>query len=792
MLSRQQRARLPAAASAGRVRLRAVCLAGAALMLVAALVSSWLAADARRCDWILVDLSRSHLAGRSGAAEGVRAAVAQAAAEARSGGAGLELVFYGDGARRVAAGDGELAAAAAREVLRAAALGGEGQSDLGAALHLVAARDDGRARRVLVLGDGGGDGPQARAAAAELAAQGARLELAPAAARDGSCAELLALRVAPRVPSGARVQAVASVAGVHASGEEIRLVARRADGLVLAQVEVPPAALAWRRDVLLDLGSVPQAGVLECVVEAQVVAGGRVLRASPALAVRVASGDTVLVDVCGVPEDAERVLALCADAGLSARRVVPGQASELGDVLVECDPTAGTSLAARALAQGAGVVQLLGARCAAAGAVPGGALRPGAPRAPQRELHVLLDLSGSMSGAPARAASRALSDWLDRLGPGRELAVHPFAARLGPALRWSAAAPPALEAPRGPTALAESLRELLEKRLPAGALLVVVSDGEDGDPAGALASAARLREAAARRGVRTVAVAAGAEPDRALLAALCGAPVLDAGDLATEGAVERLTDALQEASGGEARVQLAQAAPLFPADETLGRSLAAAWTAAAAGWRAEPADGARALLAWRLAQGDETCFAALRDEGSGRVLSVAAASGTSGGALDTPAGLAAAVLAVRGARERPRLHREGARLVLEGAADAPAHLLARVLVDGAEAGSIELQAPAQARSTRQGDWTALRTLAAGGTRVELAWAGAGGGTRSAPLLCALEPEAPPEAPFVPPAPEEVSLSRLGAPARGLVLVASVLLLAALLAPWIKGRAAAGR
>jgi|GEM_PF-6850714 len=776
------------------MRLRTFCLAAAALSLVAALVSMFVGALRPHTDWVLVDVSSSHVQGRADFVTHVESAVRAAQADAASAGVACEVLVYGATARRVSA---ESLSPLLQRVVESE---GESSTNLAAALAVVSSRLDSAPRKVVLLGDGGGASAAAAATALELGRWGALWRLVAPPARSACVVDLLGVQAPARIVKGARVHVVAKLAydcPASAANDEQVLVVARSGARVLTQVALPAAG---QSEVALDLGLMPDKP-LELAVEAQVQRAGRLVRRSPPIELVLDSGTEPRVDLLELPSttsraaaDAQALSALesaLQQAGVYVRRVRTSPNDGYGDVVLVWDPSCaddeGARLCREALQQGRGVLLVHGPQSAACGTPPEAALRVGA-QPPRRRWHVVLDVSGSMAGEPLQAARTALSNWLDTLGVEAEVWVHPFAAELAPAQRWTTTEAPTLAPPRGATRLAEALRATLQTRVQAQDGLLVVSDGQAADLATARALAPALRELAQERGVLVRAVAVGIEPDLELLADLTGHPPMAAGDLRAVDGASRLRAALVQATGADARIELAQPVELAPATER-GRALAFAWHSSARGWLADPTADAEALVQWPLPQGAST-FAAVRRSRAGLVLSIAG-DFDAGATTHLADGLAASVrfLAPRTtADSRPWVRVTNSVLAVEDVpAMTPAAIEVALWADGVERATLLFTAPAHAPQSRQASLTEVRELVGEASRVDLvadAW--------RVTVPHRLHSELAPQQPFTPPNVESSSWSRMGRPSRWLMLSAAMWILVALLEPLIKARALRSR
>lgn len=768
---------------------RRLSILAAAACLVAALVQALLFLASPPKHWLLVDLSRSSCGGREAFDAAVEQALARAVDEAREAGASLACIAYGEGARLL---EPPALVLASR---RAAASGGEPRGDLHAALALV----DEAPGRVLILGDGAA-GVAAQARLDALASAGVRSELLAPPPRVRGDAQIHDVVAPTGVPEGALPQLVVVLGAELVRGERLVVRALAADGVELARAEAPPRAPGpWRSALSLSLPpwSAPGALVRVQVLVLVPTTDAPIVHDERRLFVPCSGAATV--DLAAPREHAASALALLRAGGMLVRALAPGEIpAEPAEVLVEVDPGRDEDLRRRALAAGRGVVEVPGPRSLLAGERALAALLPAPSKSGAREVHVLLDVSGSMVGEPMRAARGALSGLLDNLGAERELVLHPFAARLHAESRPRAGSAPRLPEPGGATRLLACFEEVLERRVHSGAVLLVVGDGLDegateGAAGGAVATgsfarAAALRQAADARGVRLAAVATGALPDRELLAALCGR-VVEAGDLRGEGAAELLARALRRA-GADSLIECGAAALRVEVVEPLlGAPLAAELLAGPCAWslRAHPA--ANLLLEWRSETGKFGALAALRRVEAGRVLGMAGAPVADADGLAPPSALAAAVLAVRPTSGTPRVRVFRDCFSLEGLpSGVPAAVEVEVRADGARRGMLLATAPASDPSVRQGDLTDLARLALGGRSVELSVAGF-----VAPLVTVLEPELPAAAAVVPSREVEGnSLHRAARGARWLLLLAGACLCGAMLAPIFKIAARHGR
>lgn len=764
---------------------RRMWILAAAACLVAALGQALLALVAAPRHWLLVDLSRSSSFGRDGFELAVGQALERAEAEARADGATLECIAYGAGARRVEP------AALAPAARRAASEGGEAGSDLHAALALVEEAPG----RVSILGDGACTAA-AQARLDELARAGVESALLAAPERVRGDAQIIDLVAPAVVAQGARPQLVV-VAGVAlAPGEELVLRAVGADGVELAGTTTRPAA-AGRAVASLSLPPWSAPGALVRVQALVVASATKVGSTRDEREVFVPCAGATTVDLLAPGEPGGAALELLREAGMLVRELAPGEVpEEPAEVLVELDPGRDDAARLRALAAGRGVVEVPGPRTLLAGAGASAALVP-APRDPgPREVHVLLDVSGSMAGDPMRAARGALSSLLDTFGAERELVLHPFSAALHEESRPRAKDVLVLPEPGGSTRLVACFAEVLARRVPDGAVLLVVGDGLDEDVAdapegGAAAASARAveaRRAAEARGVRLGAVATGARPDRALLADMCGR-VVDAGDLGAAEATGFLARALRRA-GAESSIECAEApARIEVVEPLLGAQLAASTRAAACAFALRAHPSAELVLEWRSESGWSGALAAWRRVGAGRVLGLAGPPAADATGFAPPPALASAVLAARAPAGPPRARvYEGVFQIAGLPPDAPAALEVVVRADGERRGALVAAAPARDGSVRQGDLTELARLAQGGRSVELEAAGF-----VLPLATALEPELPVTRAIRPSRALEVSsLRRAARASRWLLHACAACLCGAMLAPFFKAGARRGR
>ncbi len=392
----------------------------------------------------------------------------------------------------------------------------------------------------------------------------------------------------------------------------------------------------------LEVAAVAPARMLELVTR-EAADTGRGVRLVLELALEAADGATLRLRWQQGGRRIERSLALAAPGRVRAWRraglpelagLTPVEDPAAADLLfLEGDDPA---LRHPALARGAVVL--------GADADLPAALRTLAPwTAPGGGVVLLLDASGSMDGGPYAAAVEAVAAWSGALPASTPFAVRPFAADLGAAL--DPRLPEELRRlrerlPFGPTALADALEAAAAD--PAGeGVLVLVSDGRAEAPAGGWAPlAARL--AVAFRSVLCVPV--GADADRDALARL--GELGEAGEAADLG--RRLARALDGLDGERSGPVRAAPGSLWALPETL--------TPRGTRPPRRLAPGAEELHR----NADGSTAAALRRVERGLLVGVA-------GEPD-PQDWAALGLALVEGLSRPRLDRDGDRILLRGEA----------------------------------------------------------------------------------------------------------------------------
>lgn len=523
---------------------------------------------------------------------------------------------------------------------RASALSDE-RSELAAALTALESALESRALvQVTLLGDGAFDGPDPRPALERWRAAGARWEWRappPPARVDLALEELRAPRELER---GAPLALAARIRSLGAPPtERARLVVELDDraGRRSVQRWIEVERLAPGEVVLtLDLGPLAE-GLTR--LEARIEAAGDPFPENDRRRASVRSAGALVVGVLDDRGRAARWLESARQlAGLDVRALDARDALEGFDVFVSVDADPAQLDAARVrefVRRGGGWLACGGPRLAAAlaRAPQPGELAELAPleaqAAPERDVVLLLDGSGSMGpdeldsvrraseelAARAGADERIQAQWFtDRLLESFELAPGPaLQARSTNAARWAATS-----APRGPTDVVRALEELAERRRGARAALVfLITDGRD--QRARWPDAALLEErvkALAERGVRLAVIAAGEAADRAWLDELARGTAH--GRAWTEGEAE-LADALAAEASREWIAR--EGGPVVPAPSTSANlaALVAAWRdavqlpAAGTHWRARLRAGGE--LALTLEGGDP--LLALRRHGTG-------------------------------------------------------------------------------------------------------------------------------------------------------------------------------
>ena len=515
------------------------------------------------------------------------------------------------------------------------------RSELAAALTALESALAGRALvHVTLLGDGGFDGPDPRPALDRWRAAGARWEWRappPPARVDLALEELRAPR---ELEGGAPLALAARIRSLGAApAERARLVVELEDraGRRSVQRWIDAQRLAAGEAVLtLDLGPLAE-GLTR--LEARVEADGDPVPENARRRAGVRSRGALVVGVLDERGRAARWLESARQlAGLDVRALQVRDALEGFDVVVSVDADPAQLDAARLrefVRRGGGWLACGGPRLAAAlaRAPQPGELAELAPlevqAAPERDVVLLLDGSGSMGPAELDSVRRASAELAARAGADERIQAQWFTDRLlesfelapGPtpqardanAARWAATS-----APRGPTDVVRALEELAERRSGARAALVfLITDGRDQRARWPAASLLRARvEALAERGVRLAVIAAGEDADRAWLDELARGTAH--GRAWTEGEAE-LADALAAEASREWIAREGGAVLAAPSPSADVATLVTAWQAAVqlppagAHWRARLRAGGELALA--LEGGDP--LLALRRHGAG-------------------------------------------------------------------------------------------------------------------------------------------------------------------------------
>ena len=497
-------------------------------------------ARGRPVDVCIVDASQSITAVRGGWERWARDALAGAARAAREDGRELLVVRFGaDLTRLFGPGDPAGFEAAATDLA-----GGDGsRSELRAALALARELTRDRAvARLVLLSDGSFTGPRPEPELASLAA-GATVEWRDPPAPDREDAAVSALRLPPDPEPGAPLACVVEGRRFPASGAAaaIALSVEVADAAGVRvferRVDPAPSPAAW------PLGDRPWVARFELGVTspglsrvtARVRLAGDPLPADDVARAVVVAGAERVGLVCVAPEleadaELERWLGALGElAGLRLTRAVPAELAGLlphADLLVTLDLSE-ARLDAAALAafveRGGGWLELGGFALLAGQPGPLTPLVATSSAHPPRRVMLLVDGSGSMSGAPFAALRAAVRRLLALAPAGAEFELAFFTDHLEadhplPVGDPAAAARTLLAArlPGGPTSLARTAEDLLARV--AGTrrdtLAFLLSDGRDPPAdASALDRARDLRTRLAAAGCELVPIAMGPDAD---------------------------------------------------------------------------------------------------------------------------------------------------------------------------------------------------------------------------------------------------------------------------------------
>ncbi len=532
---------------------------------------------------LLVDVSASAIGADGLIVDDVCAHCAAIARSAIDAGAEVFGVVYGHGARSFDV---------ARGLSASDLVHGEDQTDLAAALSLCELLGRTRdLRSIEVIGDGTWTGVDPSAVAGRLAARGVRITVLDDGYRGFGEAIVAPIDAPVRVRRGEPIRVeVEAWAWLPDPGRygarELVVTATCTDG---DRVRTQRTTVAAQ-----DLERADRTGVQRLAFEFAPLEGSLAHLEFHAQLVDVARGVVGRVsDKYGVARaeiQAEGVLTLglvgdraaCADL----RAVLSDSAADLAlvdlaaaeladasklagiDVLATVDATFDSESAAaidRFVASGGGWVDLAGSALGVSLRPRAAALAP-APDDPRpREIVVLVDASGSMSGAPAQSARAALARLVDVVRVEDGVRALWFSENITPRIdlgRPGERADPARRRavlariaaspePRGATRIWSALDTAFDDVDAAvRTLFVLVSDGRDPDRSRIAARAESLRGRVSTAGADLAVVAVGNDPDRELLDALAGgsANVFDAGDLTAAGAAERLVRELQRAA----------------------------------------------------------------------------------------------------------------------------------------------------------------------------------------------------------------------------------------------------
>ncbi len=524
----------------------------------------------------LVDVSASAVGGDARFAASMARTLHERAQRAATDGEEFVAIAYGRGARTFEFDT----ASSSEEIERGlASLGfgrGEDATDLAAGFELAARIADERRISILeVIGDGTFTGVDPSPFAARLAARGVRIEVANSPS--------------PRDPD-VGVAPLASPLRVR-RGEPVRVEVEVWDGRLAEDADLVVTATLMdgehTRTQSVTLGPPPQDGVrnLRTVrvafdlppldgaraaleVRADLVANGvRRVSAWPendATTAEVLAEGTLRVGVVGTVAARRAFLRALGDAprdlAIVEMETIPADSRAAFDVLATIDAPLGRADAEFLdawVAAGRGWIDLAGATRSGSARVAAAALVPAENDERPREIALLLDGSGSMSGAPAANARAALIHLVEHAPASDGLTAIWFSDERAPAIdlgrpgeRETAARRRDIVArvasapePRGPTRIWRALDELAEgidARL--RTLAILISDGRDPDRADFAARAAELRARLAAQGADLAVIAVGDDPDRELLGALAGSAteLFEAGDLSRADGAERL------------------------------------------------------------------------------------------------------------------------------------------------------------------------------------------------------------------------------------------------------------
>ncbi len=403
---------------------------------------------------------------------------------------------------------------------------------------------------------------------ARLSARGAALEFAPLVAPELPDVAIDALHAPSKIERGAsaavlvdlRVEGPPSLADAKFElAIEIDADGRRSDST--RTVSVPRELVAtskgeWRGSVRLDLGALNAAS---STVRVTAKLDLDVTSENDSREVAIRGGDALVFALCAPSGELE--LARTALGGANGIEIAACTPDRLVERFVGADLVLSWSVDPRDLpaAELAAFVRGGGAWCFVPGlsALSGWRAESGAaellplsvarPSPRSREIVVLVDSSGSMSGAGELAARRAAIRLAERAPPFESVGLRFFTDRLEATFALSGAdranaARKLLEAraPGGSTAIVVALESLASERASQDdeAVVFLVTDGRD-EHGATSTDAARARARLAATRARLVPVGVGDDRDDALLAALA-APGSSAFDAKDEAELEKI------------------------------------------------------------------------------------------------------------------------------------------------------------------------------------------------------------------------------------------------------------
>lgn len=526
----------------------------------------------------LVDVSASTVGGDARFAARTARALHERVQRAATDREDIVAIAYGRGARTLEIGTGADRDAIERELASLAFGRGEAATDLAAAFELCARIADERGvASIAVIGDGTFTGVDPNPIAARLAARGVRIEVAhaqPPRDPDVGIAPLASpLRVRRGEPVRVEVEiwdgrsasdttpadlvvTATLVDGEHTRTQSLDLGRALGEGRLLHSVRVafdlPPlesarAALDVRTDLVVD--GVRRASALpdNDSTSAEVLADGT-------LRVGVVGTAAARRAFLGALGDAPRDLAI-----VEMETIQPAARAAF-DVLATIETPLGRADAEFLdawVVRGGGWIDMAGATRRGNARVAAAALVPAESDDRPREIALLFDGSGSMSGAPAANARAALVHLVEHAPAADGMNATWFADVQSPSIdlgrpgeratvarrREIVARVESAPEPRGPTRIWRALEDLEDRMRARGrTLAILISDGRDPDRTDFTARAAELRARLASQSAELAVIAVGDDPDLELLGALAGSPadVFQVGDLARADGAERL------------------------------------------------------------------------------------------------------------------------------------------------------------------------------------------------------------------------------------------------------------